>query len=198
MRSLPGKSAVIKHENLIRLHYARGSLRHDKCRHISLKASDRFPERGVRREVERARTVVHNQDLRPLHERAGDREPLLLAAGQIPAALLDLKIKTAFLALHHVLCLRRLKRAPDCIVGGIFISPAHIVADRTRKEHRLLRDDTDLLNERALRVLSHVHTVDENRAARHIVEARNQIDKRRLAAAGSADDADRLSLLRFK
>ena len=41
--------------------------------------------------------------------------------------------------------------------------------------------------------LPHVDAVNENRAGAHVVEARQQVDQRRLAGAASADDGDHLA-----
>ena len=47
-------------------------------------------------------------------------------------------------------------------------------------------------------IVAHIDAVDQHRAARNVVKTRNQVDQRRFARAGSADDADGLTFFNCK
>ena len=132
-----------------------------------------------------------------LDERAGDREPLALAARDVRAALGDRRLEAA---LHR----RRRSRGPAR-------SRARATARRRSPPRRrsagccatvpLNRNafcgTTPMRAPQVLAVeLADVDAVDEHRAAGRVVEARDQVDERRLAAAGGADDGRRLARAR--
>ena len=71
-----------------------------------------------------------------------------------------------------------------------------VVADRAVQERGVLRDEADLAAERILRDLRDVLAVDQDAAALDVVEAKQQVDERRLAGARAADEADLLAGLR--
>ena len=61
------------------------------------------------------------------------------------------------------------------------------------EEEGLLGHDRDLVEEGAAFDVAQIDAVDLDRAAGRVVEAQHQIDQRRLARAGSADDGDDLA-----
>ena len=71
-----------------------------------------------------------------------------------------------------------------------------VARDGVVKQHRLLGDDADLRAQRRQRDVADVHAVDPDRAAGDVVEARDQIDQRRLARAAAAHNRDHLAGLR--
>ena len=95
MRALPDEPPVAEHEDAVCLPDARDALRDEERRRPAAEPADRPAQRGVGRKVQRARAVVEDQDLRLFDQRARNRKPLLLAAREIPAALLELEIQSA-------------------------------------------------------------------------------------------------------
>ena len=67
---------------------AGGALADDEDGHAAGQGGQCLAQGGIRGVVQGAGTVVQNQDLRLADQRAGDGQALLLAAGQVAAALL--------------------------------------------------------------------------------------------------------------
>ena len=57
-----------------------------------------------------------------------------------------------------------------------------------REEHALLRHVAEQGAQAGLRQAAHVHAADADRAAGRVIKARDEVEQRRLAAAGRADD----------
>ena len=81
--------AVVEHDDLVGVDDARDPLRDDDHGRLAGDRAQRCPQPRVGGEVERGERVVEQVDLRSADDRAGDREPLALAAGEVGAALGD-------------------------------------------------------------------------------------------------------------
>ena len=81
------------------------------------------------------------------------------------------------------------------LVGRVEPAVADVVHHRVGEQERILQHDADLRAQAGSGHIAHIDAVDRHRAARHIVEARQQIDDRGLARAGRPDDRDRLARL---
>ena len=130
------------------------------------------------------------EDRRPLQDRAGDGDALLLAARKLQPALADLRVVAVRQALDEVGDLRHPRRLAHLGVGGVPASVADVVADRVVEEHGVLRDDADRGAKALLRHVADVLPVDQDAPAGHVVEAEEQPRDRRLARARRADDRD--------
>ena len=75
------------------------------------------------------------------------------------------------------------------------IAVAHVGGHGAPEQHGLLRHVADLVAQGLQVVVAHVHAVDQHLALAGVIEARHEIDKRRLAGAGGADERHRLALL---
>src|SRR6185295_6196458 len=119
------------------------------------------------------------------------------------ALALPARQRRAPLADQRVVALGKL---PDELVGvrepgglldfgarGVGLAVGDVLPDRLVEEDRLLLDVADLVTERLQRVRPQVLSVDPDRAFRGIVEARDEVDQRRLAFAGRADDRAHLA-----
>ena len=95
---------------------------------------------------------------------------------------------------------RRLRKRERVLKrGAVLLSAAfaeeHVVADGAGEEHGLLRDIAEPVIQRVEGVIPDVDAVHKDLALRRVVEARDQTDQRGLAAAGRADDGQRLAVL---
>ena len=88
---------------------------------------------------------------------------------------------------------RRDRRCQHLVVGGVRPAVADVLHDRAVKQRDVLRHDGDGLAQALLRDARDVLAVDQDAAALQIVEALQQGEQRRLAAAGMADQADALA-----
>ena len=82
------------------------------------------------------------------------------------------------------------------VIRVIRVAPEGDVAgDRVGEEKRLLRHEADRAAQAAERDLADVDAADRHGARRRLVQPRQQVDQRRLAGAGAADERDRLARL---
>ncbi|MNS97763.1 hypothetical protein D3C72_1321090 [compost metagenome] len=75
--------------------------------------------------------------------------------------------------------------------GGFAVE--QVLADRPVQQRGVLRDHADLCAQAFLRDRGDVLAVDQDAAALDVVESQQQVDQRRLAGAGGADQPDLLA-----
>ena len=97
---------------------------------------------------------------------------------------------------HEFRSLRQGKRGLQRRVRllGFALAEEDVVLDRAGEQNGLLRHIAELVVKRVERILAHVQPVYKDSASRRVVKARNEGGQRRLAAAGRADDGQRLAL----
>ena len=164
---------------------------------------DRRPSGGVDRSqqlhdvpavraVEVAGRLVGEHDRRVVRQRAGERHALLLAAGQLRRIVVGAPGQSDFFeqplgARADVRCAGNLHRHGDVLVGG-----------ERRNQMEELEDEADLLpaqlRQRVLVESGDVHVVDQHGAGRRRVQAGDQSEERRLAAARRSDDRHELAV----
>lgn len=122
--------------------------------------------------------------------------PLLLPAGDVPAKLGDGMCGLFGVFVHEFRCLRQGKRGLQRRVRLFCcaLPEKDIVFNRAGEQNGLLRHIAELVVKRVERILAHVQPVYKDSASRRVVKARNEGGQRRLAAAGRADDGQRLAL----
>ena len=147
-------------------------------------------------EVQRGEAVVEDVDLGLPHEGPGNGQALLLPAGQVRAALGDHRLEAVRHGEDELQRLRGLRGVRHLLVGGVLPAVADVVGDGVVEQHRLLGDEAELAAQGLLRHLPDVHAVHEDAARSHVVEARDEVDERRLARAGAADDRGDLARAR--
>ena len=81
----------------------------------------------------------------------------------------------------------------DLFLRGVQLAVADVVAHVAAEERRLLRHDADLLAQAAHLDVADVAAVDRDAAFGRVVEARDQVDQRRLAGAARPDQRDHLA-----
>ena len=131
--------------------------------------------------VQRRGRLVQNQHRRVLQDRARNRQPLPLAAGEAEALLADHRV----VALRHlqdeVVRQRGLRRFYHARERHIRLPVRDVVAHRVVEQDRLLRHLADLRAQRGQAHVAHIVAVDQDAPAGHIEEARNQVHQRRLS-----------------
>ncbi len=88
---------------------------------------------------------------------------------------------------------REFRRRDDLRLGRLRAAVADVVADRAVQQRGVLRHHRDLRAQALLRHGGDVLAVDQDAAALEVEEAQQQIDERRLAGTGAADEADLLA-----
>ena len=158
-------------------------------------AVERALDQHLRRPVDVRGRLVENQDARVGEQRARDRDELALARGEAGAALAhDVLKPVSRTARRRGRGRRRRRRPSDLGVGRPGSREAQVRGDRPREQGRVLEDDAELPPVRVQVDLAQVAAVDADRARSRVVEARDQLRRRRLAAAGLADEREAASL----
>ena len=146
-------------------------------------------DEGVGAGVDGGGRVVEDEDLRPLEQGAGDAQALLLASGHIGAALLDAGVVAVGELPDELVGLGELAGADELGVGGVGVAPAQVLLDGAGEQDVLLQDDGDLVAQPGQVVVAHVDAADHHAPGGHVVQARDELDERRLPRAGAAHDA---------
>ena len=148
--------------------------------------------------VERRGRLVEDEDARIGGERAGDGDPLALAAGEVGAALLD----------HRVVALRKL--GDELVRAGEprrlhhhhprhrRIAERDVLVDRPVEQDVLLQHDADLPSEPARIELGDVDAVDHHLTHLRAVQALDELGQRRFSRARRPDDRRSLRPRRSK
>ncbi|MNN17041.1 hypothetical protein D3C81_1302100 [compost metagenome] len=123
---------------------------------------------------------------------------MLLSARHVGAALGDGRLEALFHFADEISRLSNFRSAPHFLVGRIFLAIADVLADRSREEHRHLRDKADFAAQFLLRHIADVYTVNPYAASLHVVEPRNQADHRGFPGTRPADDGRHLARLSGK
>ena len=88
------------------------------------------------------------------------------------------------------------RRLLELLVGRVGAREAQVLAHAAVEQVGVLRDDADDAPERCEAEVAHVVAVEQHRALADVVEPRDQVAERGLAAAGLADDRDLASRAR--
>ena len=144
-------------------------------------------------DVDGARRVVENQDRRVEQQRARDGDALTLTARERVAALADDGVVALGQAHDELVRVGRAGRGLDSSNRGVGSAVGDVVADRDRKEERLVEDDADVRAKRAERHVADVVAVDLDGAGGDVIEARQQPRDGRLARPGAPDERDGLA-----
>ena len=171
MGRVANQLAVIQHQNVVGALHAGRALGDDKHGHAVRFLFDCLAQGCVRCKIQRRGTIIQNQDLRLWYQRAGNRQALTLAAGEVAARRLHRRIQHAGFAADKLRRLGYLQRLPDFLVGSAGGGPLHIVADRTCKQHGLLGHDPPQPAQLCKAVLLYIMAEQRNAAVVGIVEA---------------------------
>ena len=136
--------------------------------------------------VQRAGGLVEHQHRRVAQDRPGDGDALLLAAGEAVAALADDGVVAVGQRRDEVVDLRGARAASSSsssVASGL--AKRRFSADRGVEEVGLLGDQPDGLRQRGEAEVAHVDAVDRHAAGVGVVEPRDEVAQRRLAASRS-------------
>ena len=124
-------------------------------------------------------------------ERAGDRDQLALARREARAALADDVVEPVLEPGGDPVDADRARGRGDLLVGRVRAAEADVVGDRAAEEERILEHDAELAAVASAARTSR-RSVPSTRTApsSRVVEARDQLRGRRLAAARLADERD--------
>ena len=184
---------VIEHDDTVRVLHGADALRDDDLRRLRDIGGKGLLDLRIRARVDGARRVIENKHLRLFQQRAGDAQALLLAAGDVRAALLDIGVIAVRHGGNEFIRTREHAGVTELLVRGVFVAPAEIFGDRTRKQLVFLQHHGNGVAQRLQIIIAHVHAAERQPAAGDIVQTRDELHERGLGRARAADDADRLA-----
>ncbi len=138
--------------------------------------------------VQGAGRLVEDEDGRVPQDGAGDRQALLLAAGEAVAALPHHGVVAVGQRHEVVVDLRDPGGRDELVIGRGRLGEPQVVGHRGVEEVGLLGDDADRGRQRVERHVPHVGAVDRDTAGRHVVQARDEVAEGGLARTCLADD----------
>ena len=193
---MPDDRAAVEDDDPVGAHDRPDALGDDHHGRVADLAVERRPEPRVGLEVERREAVVEDVDLGPLDERAGDRERWRWPPDRFEPPWVTGASSPSAISRTNVLGLGDPQGVPQLVVGRVGLAEAEVAGDRAAEQERLLRDEPDPRPDVVAGAASRTSTPSIVRLpAGDVVEARDEVDQRGLAAARAADDGGRLARL---
>ena len=143
MGSALGDLARIEHDDFIGIDNGRQAVGDHQRGAVARDLAQRRLDFLFGEAVKRRGRLVENQNGRAFQNGAGNRDALLLAAGQFQAALAHHGVITLGQAQNEVVDLRHLGGGFDFGVARIGPAIADVVADGVVEQHRILRHHAD-------------------------------------------------------
>ena len=127
------------------------------------------------RGIDGTRRVIEDQDLRFFQKRSGDTESLLLTAGYVSSALLDIGVISFRKSTDKRVCLRNLTCFDHLFIGRIRITPAEVFLDRSGEEDVLLKHHGNIISDHIEIVVLYIDTADLDVSLCCIIKSRDQL-----------------------
>ncbi len=143
--------------------------------------------------VERRGRLVEQQHARVADEGPRDRDPLPLPAREPRATLADDRVPAVGHGVNDLERIGGAKRLEHDLVRDLGEAIGDVLADGPLEQHRLLRHHRDSGAEGAQVEALHVDPVEQQPSAGRPKEAEHDIEQRRLARPGGADEGDGLA-----
>ena len=170
-------AAVVEHEDHVGVLHRGDALRDDDLRRVGDLRRERLADQRVGARVDGACRVVENQNLRVLQQGARDAQALLLAAGDVGAALFDVGVVALREGADEVVRLRELAGVDELLVRRVLVAPAQVLLDRAGEQHVFLQHHRDRAAQRVEVVAAHVDAADLHGALLHVVQAGDELHK---------------------
>src|SRR5262249_47773664 len=120
------------------------------------------------------RRFVEDEDLWRFQDHPGDRDALLLAAGELEAALADDRPIAVRQSDDEVVNAGEPGSLLDLHARRVRAAISDVVIDRVVEQHRVLRHDADRAPEALLRDIANILAVDLDRARSDVVKTEEQ------------------------
>ena len=195
MRAALRDAAPVEHDDLVRVRDRRQAVGDDERRLGPRRrvVAEVAHDLRLRRRVERGRRLVEADHGRVLEHGARERDALLLAPGELEPPLADDRVEAVRQRVEQRRQVRRARRGLDGGVGRARVAVADVLADGRVEERRVLGHDADGVPQVADVVVPDVAAADGHAAAVDVVEAEEEPQERRLAAARRAHDGHGLA-----
>jgi len=152
-------------------------------------------QQTLRLGIDRRRRFVEDQDARVGEQRAGERDELALALGQLRAAFVHFGHIALLELADELVRAYGLGRRDDFFFRGVELAVTDVVQDRAGEDEAVLQHNAHLAAQRLQLYARDIVSVNQNAAVRDIIEARDQVDDGRLAGTRRADQRDAFACL---
>ena len=173
-------------------------VRDDEHRAMRHQTVDRLLHQPLGLGVERAGGLIENEDRGIAEQRPCNRDSLALATGEPRAALAQQRAIALGEAHDELVRVGRARRGTHLVERHILQAVGDIREHAVVEEHRFLRHDPHEPPQGRACEIRERHAVHEDLAARRLVEARQEIDERRLPSPRRTHDGDHLAALYFE
>ena len=183
-------SAVVHNNDHIRILNGCNSLCNDDLGGICQLISECLADLCFGGCINRAGGVIKNEYLRLFKQSTGDAKTLFLSARNVGTALGYHRVIAILEGGNELICLCALGCICNLFVAGFFITPAQVIAYRSREEGVVLQYHTDALAQVIKGIILDIYAVNQNLALVGIVKTGNKRNECCLSAACRADDTD--------
>ena len=152
----------------------------DRCA-VAHEAFQCLLDEPFRFRVERRGGLVEDEQRGILEDGAGDADALALAAGELAAAVADVRVVALFGGHDEVVGVGDARRLLHFLARGGLDTEGDVVEEGVVKEDRLLIHVAHQRAQVGERRLADVHAVDGDGAPLHVVEAREEVHQRALS-----------------
>ena len=182
--------AALDHEDGVRIGERRQSVGYDDngsplCNATQIIADDRLAIG-----VERARRLIEDEEPRVRHQRAGNGETLLLAAGEVLRILLQHGLEAARQPLDELVGACETRRLGDLLQGSVRLGGSNVLTHRAAEKEVVLQHHADTPAQVDKVDFAAIDPVNAHEALLNGIEALNEPRDGRLAGAAFADNSE--------
>ena len=168
-------SAVIHYNDLVGVHHRADALGNNDFCGIGDFLTEGLADQGISLGIHGTGAVVQNKDLRLAQDRTGNAQALLLPAGNIGTALLDIGIIPIGEGADKVIGLRQTTGVYQLLVGRIGVAPAQVLLYRPAEQGILLQYHRHIVPQCLQVIVPHIHAAYLYTAASHIVQTGDEL-----------------------
>ena len=190
--------SLVEHEDAVAVFHAGDTLRDDDLGDVGQVFSESTLDSGIGGGVAGTGAVVEDKHLGMFEQCPGDAQTLLLSAGDVHAALLDARVIAVGHLFDELVGAGHPAGVLAFLEGGLAVAPPQVVEDGAREEHVLLQHHGHSIAEGLEVVLPHVLATNHHTAFRHVIEATDKVDDRRLTATRTTNHTDGLAALHME
>ena len=188
-----GHFAVIQNDDLVGVPHRADALSDEENGGVFQVLVEGLPDEGFGGGVHSGGGVVQDEDGGFAEHSPGDAQALLLAAGDVDAALFQPGVEALGEGQDEVVSLGVLGRLDDLLFGGVRVAPQQILPDGAGEQDVVLEHHADAVAQVFQGIVLHVDAVHQHFPFRGIVKPGDEIDQGGLALAGAADDGNHLA-----
>ena len=195
MRSLFRNLTGIQNDDLVRSHDRGQTVGDHDDGAIFCQRGKGLLDHGLVLGVGKSRGLIQHHDGRVLQNGPGQRHALLLTAGEISPLGADHRVHPLGELFEDIVTLGSRQRPLHLFLCCLWAGGAHVLQDAGLEEAVVLEHKGHLIHQHVGVGFAHIHAADLHRAGAHIPEAGNETGRGGLAAAGGADQGNRLPRL---